>query len=96
MLLPTAWCPSCAKTAVVYRTVADDAPTDDAPLQSRCVDCDTRLDRFGEAPTTTDCSPKDLESMGYPNLDKAPPVAPGGCHTTRGCEGCPKIDSRPW
>lgn len=96
MLLPTARCPCCSADVVVYRTVAEDADVDEAPLEWRCVDCDTRLDRFGANPAITDCAPKALESMGYRDLDKASPVSLGGCHTTRGCEGCPKIDSRPW
>ncbi len=95
MLLPTAHCPTCRKDVVVYRTLPDGG-TEDAPLESRCLDCDARLDRFGTTPAVSDRSVKELEEMGYGNLDKPSPVAPGGCHTTRGCDGCPKIDSRPW
>jgi hypothetical protein len=96
MLLPTAHCPRCRRDVLVYRTVADEADPMDAELQSRCVDCDTRLDRFGTEPELTAKSMKDLGKDGYRDLDKPPPIGRGGCFEERGCEGCPKIDSRPW
>jgi hypothetical protein len=95
MLLPTTWCPSCRDDVVVYRTLPDGADAE-SPLELRCVDCDARLDRFGARPELAERAVKDLEGMGYTNLDRPAPVGPGGCFTTRGCEGCPKIDSRPW
>jgi hypothetical protein len=91
MLLPTAPCPNCRKDTVVYRALSDDDE-----LQTRCLDCDVQLDRFGQTPEVTERSSSELSAMGYTNLDKPPPVAPGGCFSTRGCDGCPKIDSRPW
>lgn len=95
MLLPTAACPSCRRDVVVYRTVAEGSP-DGSALETRCLDCDTRLDRFGQQPQVTERGAEDLEALGYRSLDKVQPIAKGGCFETRGCEGCSKIDSRPW
>jgi len=61
-----------------------------------CVDCDTRLDRFGLAPVLEERDLTAVQALGYLRLDGARPVAAAGCFATRGCEGCEKIDSRPW
>jgi len=93
MLLPTLRCPSCQADVVVYRALP---PGGEGPLETRCMDCDARVDRFGTTPRVTERGAEALSAMGYANLDKPAPVAPEGCFSTRGCEGCPKIDSRPW
>ncbi len=91
VLLPTCRCPQCRRDVVVYRALGESGE-----LEQRCLDCDLRLDRFGQEPAISERAPAELDAMGYANLDKPRPVAPGGCFSTRGCEGCPKIDSRPW
>lgn len=96
MLLPTAPCPACRRDVVVYRTVPEGSAVDDGVLETRCVDCDIRLDRFGQQPEVTERGADALESLGYRSLDKVPPIGRGGCFESRGCEGCSKIDSRPW
>ncbi|MCO4772962.1 MAG: hypothetical protein KDA24_23215 [Deltaproteobacteria bacterium] len=95
MNLPTAHCPSCRTEVLVYRDVPRGADPGTDRLETRCVECDTRLDRFGLAPVLTDRPLMELAGMGYRDLEKAPPTGTGGCFT-KGCEGCPKIDSRPW
>ena len=95
MLLPTAHCPSCDRPTLVYRALPE-APEQQNDLETRCVDCDTRLDRFGLAPVVAEQSVEQLSHLGYRDLDRPEPVGLGGCFTTRGCEGCSKIDSRPW
>ena len=94
-MLATARCPDCREDVLVYRDVARGADPETAPLETRCVECDTRLDRFGLAPVLTDRPLMELAGMGYRDLSKAPPVGDGGCFT-KGCVGCAKIDSRPW
>ncbi len=91
-----AGCPRCRREVLVYRAVAEGADPLVAELETRCVDCDARLDRFGTEPEITDCDPRELRTRGYPDLDRGPTVGLGGCFETRGCEGCPKIGSRPW
>jgi len=95
MNLPTAHCPACRTEVLVYRDVARGEEPSEAPLETRCVECDLRLDRFGLDPVLTDRPLLELSGMGYVDLDKAQPSGSGGCFT-KGCEGCPKIDSRPW
>jgi len=96
MNLPTAPCPQCRRDVLVYRTVDEDGDPLQADLQTRCVDCDTRLDRFGTEPPITAVASADLEKQGYRNLDRPAPIGRGGCFETKGCDGCPKIESRPW
>jgi hypothetical protein len=81
---------------IVYRAVAEVADPLTAPLETRCIDCDTRLDRFGIEPELTQKPIHELADDGYTDLDRPRPIGPGGCFEDRGCEGCPKIDSRPW
>ncbi len=95
MQLPTAWCPGCRAEVLVHRDVAPGGDPSTDPLETRCVECDLRLDRFGLAPALTDRPLLELAGMGYRDLDKAPPVGEARCFT-KGCEGCPKIDTRPW
>jgi hypothetical protein len=95
LLLPTASCPSCKRTSLVYRSLRE-GPGGQEVLESRCADCDTRLDRFGLAPIITEQSFSSLAGLGYEDLDRPAPVGPGGCFVGGGCEGCPKIDTRPW
>lgn len=96
MKLPVAACPKCRTDVIVYRAVAEGADPLTAPLQTHCIDCDTRLDRFGVEPEATLRPLGELTSGGYTDLDKPRPIGRGGCFETRGCDGCPKIDSRPW
>jgi hypothetical protein len=96
MLLPTAYCPNCRRDAVVYRDVAPDGDPLTAELETRCVDCDTRLDRFGTQPDLTERDLSELRTLGYKDLDRPNPLGRGGCFETTGCVGCPKIDTRPW
>lgn len=95
MLVPTAHCPACKKTTLLYRVLAS-SDLEEERLETRCVDCDHRTDRFGLDPIITEVPFRDLQSMGYSDLDRPEPLGPGGCFTTRGCEGCSKIDTRPW
>jgi hypothetical protein len=95
MNLPTTRCPSCRQDVLVYRDVAPGADPAKAPLETRCVECDTRVDRFGLAPVLTTRPLLELKGMGYRELHKPAPVGEAGCFT-KGCEGCGKIDSRPW
>ncbi len=78
MKLPVARCPRCRTDVVVYRTVALGEDPLTAPLETRCVDCDARLDRFGVEPEIVE------KTEG------------GRCFETKGCDGCPKIGTRPW
>jgi len=94
--VPVAWCPKCSRDAIVHRCVADGEDPLSADLQVRCVDCDTRLDRFGLEPDVRQRPLEALVADGYVDLDKPPPIGRGGCFESRGCEGCSKIDSRPW
>ncbi|MCP4868859.1 MAG: hypothetical protein GY898_09080 [Proteobacteria bacterium] len=98
MKLPVAHCPKCRCDVIVYRTTAPDADALTAPLQTRCIDCDTRLDRFGQEPEVALHPWEQVTSDGYTDLDmdRPRPIGRGGCFETRGCDGCPKIDSRPW
>ncbi len=96
MLLPTAHCPHCKRETLVHRTVAADADPRTAELEWRCVDCDGRLDRFGATPQIDDKALPELKALGYDDLDKPRPIGPGGCFEAIGCEGCPKIETRPW
>jgi len=94
-MLATARCPVCKRDVLVYRDVARGADPATAPLETRCVECDSRLDRFGLAPVLQDKPLLELAGLGYRDLDKAPPVGEAGCFT-KGCAGCAKIDTRPW
>lgn len=99
MLLPTASCPSCNRTSLVYRCLGQPSrpgSSSDFEVETRCLDCDTRLDRFGLAPVITDQAISALAELGYTDLDRPAPVGPGGCFVDGGCGGCSKIDSRPW
>jgi len=96
MQLPTAHCPHCAVSVLVYGWVDPANDTNEGPVRTRCVDCDTFLDRFGVTPDITRSSISDLVATGYVDLDRGRPVGPGGCFENDGCEGCPKIDTRPW
>ncbi len=96
MLLPTAYCPRCKRDALVHRTLPEDGDPMTAELQVRCVDCDTRLDRFGQEPELKLEALEALVRTGYTDLDRPPPIGRGGCFERSGCEGCPKIDTRPW
>ena len=78
----------------MYRTPPE-APSDGAELETRCLDCDTRLDRFGIAPVITDRTFSAVTDLGYSDLDRPTPVGPAGCFVGSGCEGCSKIESRP-
>ena len=96
MELSTSHCPRCKSETLVYQALSD-APGEAADaLQLRCMDCDTRLDRFGIEPELTRRSVAELRTLGYRDLDRPAPVGRGGCFETRGCEGCSKIDTRPW
>ena len=95
MLLPTAYCPHCRRDCLIHRSPALGAGTD-TPLHVYCVDCDARLDRFGLDPVIQEKDLKAVQALGYRRLDGANPVAAAGCFATKGCEGCDKIDSRPW
>jgi len=95
LLLPTAPCPSCGRSTVVYRSFGDGAGPEDE-LETRCVDCDTRLDRFGLAPVITEQPLSSIDQIGYSDLDRPAPVGLAGCFVGGGCEGCSKIESRPW
>ncbi len=95
MNLPTTHCPACRRDVLVYRDVARGADPATAPLQTRCIECDVRLDRFGLDPVLMDRPLLELKGMGYLELHKPAPIGEGGCFT-RGCQGCDKIDSRPW
>jgi hypothetical protein len=81
---------------LVHRAPEPGGPASTARLHSWCVDCDTRLDRFGLDPVITDRTLTALQGLGYLRLDAARPVAAAGCFATTGCEGCSKIESRPW
>ena len=96
MELPTVDCPVCRTRVVAYRKVGEGADPLTAPLQVHCVDCDERLDRFGSDPDESKVAWNGLTKLGYLDLDRPKPVGPGGCIETRGCEGCAKIDTRPW
>jgi hypothetical protein len=93
VLLPTARCPSCNRFVLVYRSHRNE---DDRELETRCADCDTRLDRFGLAPVIKEESFASLAALGYEALDRPVPHGPGGCFSARGCDGCSKIATRPW
>ncbi len=95
-MLPTASCPHCRTTVLIYRDVGHSEDPQTAPLRSFCLDCHSPLDRWGEAAALTPVTLGDAEGLGYRDLNRAQPVGPGGCFMTRGCEGCPKIDTRPW
>lgn len=94
-MLSTTRCPQCRRDVLVYRDVARGADPATAPLETRCVECDTRLDRFGLAPVLEERPLLELKGLGYHELHKPAPVGAGGCFT-KGCEGCAKIDTRPW
>ena len=94
--LPTSWCPRCRKQVLVHRTVASEADPLTAPLETHCVECDERLDRFGLAPAIEDRSYGELQGLGYGDWDKPAPIGAAGCFVTRGCDDCSKKDSRPW
>lgn len=79
----------------MYRTLPR-SEEEGGHVESRCVDCSTRLDRFGLDPIVHEQTIRDLEGIGYEDLDRPVPVGLGGCFSTRGCEGCPKIETRPW
>lgn len=93
MLLPTSHCPRCKQDCLIHRAPLPDDP--EGALHVFCVDCDTRLDRFGLDPVVTERDLTSVQGLGYLRLNGARPVAAGGCFT-KGCEGCHKIDSRPW
>ncbi|MEE2829174.1 MAG: hypothetical protein VX498_08295 [Myxococcota bacterium] len=95
MRLPTTYCPVCKTTVLIHRTLVAQ-PGSQEGLETRCLDCNERLDRFGLAPVIADMAVGELRSLGYHDLDRPEPIGPGGCFATRGCEGCSKIDSRPW
>jgi len=95
VLLPTVYCPRCKRDCLIHRAPAPGAD-DDAPLHVFCVDCDTRLDRFGLDPVLTERDLTAVQALGYLRLDGSRPVAEAGCFATTGCEGCHKIDTRPW
>jgi len=94
--LPVAACPSCRRAVIVYQTVAAGADPGTAPLETRCIDCDARLDRFGVEPGVVETPLGTLTGEGYTDLDRPPPIGQGGCFEDRGCDGCPKIETRPW
>jgi len=96
MQLPTAQCPKCGVAVLVYGWVDPESDDQDVELRSRCVDCDTLLDRFGATVIITEAPLEQLVAAGYRDLDRGKPVGPGGCFENKGCEGCPKIDTRPW
>ena len=96
MLLPTAYCPQCRRDCLVHRAPDSAEAVDTAPLHTFCVDCDTRLDRFGLDPVIRERDLAAVQGLGYLRMDGARPVAAAGCFATTGCEGCHKIDSRPW
>jgi len=96
VLLPTAYCPACKQDCLVHRAPVEGADPTDAPLHTWCVDCDTRLDRFGLDPVIRNRDLSAVQGLGYLRLDGARPVAAAGCFATKGCDGCSKIDSRPW
>jgi hypothetical protein len=95
LLLPTANCPSCSRPSLVYRAPPEDLSRG-AELETRCLDCDTLLDRFGIAPVIIDRPLSAMAELGYSDLDRPSPVGPAGCFVGGGCEGCSKIESRPW
>ena len=97
MLVWVARCPSCKADVIVHRR-SHPSNSDDLFTSSRglyCVDCDTRLDRFGLAPAVRDLRLSALEHLGYSDLDRPTPFGPRGCFETTDCEGSKKIDSRP-
>lgn len=96
MQLPVASCPRCQREVLVYRSVDPEQDPLVADLLVRCVDCDTRLDRFGLEPELRQRSLDALTDAGYVDLDKPTPIGRGGCFEENDCEGCPKVESRPW
>lgn len=96
MRLPTAYCPNCRVEVLVYGWVDSDSQEQDAKIRTRCVDCDAVLDRFGADVTITEKPIAELVTAGYTDLDRGRPVGPGGCFENNGCDGCPKIETRPW
>tara|TARA_B100000029_G_C16712330_1_gene643737 strand:- start:134 stop:388 length:255 start_codon:yes stop_codon:yes gene_type:complete len=81
---------------LVYGWVDPDSHEQDARIRTRCVDCDAVLDRFGADVTITEKPIAELVAAGYTDLDRGRPVGPGGCFENNGCDGCPKIETRPW
>jgi len=96
MLLPTSRCPYCKRRTLVYSAVAACTDPMTAPLHSYCADCDGRLDRFGKPPTITDEPLARLVLEGYQDFDSPAPTLESSCRTDKGCDDCPKLESRPF
>jgi len=96
MQLPTSQCPHCKRRTLVYSAVAPCSDPMTAPLHSYCADCDGQLDRFGGAPDLSSEPLAKLVLEGYRDLDSPAPALESSCRTSKGCDECPKRDTRPY